>query len=224
MKKQTGFDRALADFVNDMASGDAVRHLADSGMTVSEITARLSFPTEKKRVAEMVYEILRRNILVRRSEKHNVRTKRLLDVHPTAPFVARHNILIALLCQKILRATQRSLNLLSTETLVDTIRTNHHVWMETPIFQHCLEEVVHLPHARHRQQKSNLNRSPAATRSLPFRKKPLRSRLLTAPKTLHIPLENKRHMTPHNITVGSNQTQFIHQRPVKTPLSHGTKG
>ena len=56
MKKQTGFDRALADFVNDMASGDAVRHLADNGMTVSEIAARLSFPTEKKRVAEMVWK------------------------------------------------------------------------------------------------------------------------------------------------------------------------
>lgn len=50
------FDKALANFMNDFASRDAVCHLADSGLTVTEIAARLSFPTEKKRVAEMVWK------------------------------------------------------------------------------------------------------------------------------------------------------------------------
>ena len=44
---QSEFDRALANFINDVASGDAVRHMADQGLTVSEITARLQFSTEK---------------------------------------------------------------------------------------------------------------------------------------------------------------------------------
>jgi hypothetical protein len=54
--RQSGFDRALANFINDVASGDAVRHMADQGLSVSEIAARLQFPTEKKRVAEMVWK------------------------------------------------------------------------------------------------------------------------------------------------------------------------
>ena len=53
---QSEFDRALANFINDVASGDAVRHMADQGLSVSEIAARLQFPTEKKRVAEMVWK------------------------------------------------------------------------------------------------------------------------------------------------------------------------
>ena len=50
------FDKALADFVNDMASGDAIRHMADRGMTVCEIAEHLSFPTEKSRIAKTVWK------------------------------------------------------------------------------------------------------------------------------------------------------------------------
>lgn len=56
MEKMKEFEKALADFVNDMASGDAIRHLADRGMTVSEIAEHLSFPTEKSRIAKVVWK------------------------------------------------------------------------------------------------------------------------------------------------------------------------
>ncbi|MBQ9870620.1 MAG: hypothetical protein IJM27_01695 [Eubacterium sp.] len=50
------FDKALADFVNDVASGDAIRHLADQGMTVREIAEHLSFPAQKQRIAQTVWK------------------------------------------------------------------------------------------------------------------------------------------------------------------------
>ncbi len=49
------FENTLANFINDLASGDAVRHLADCGLTVTEIAGKLSFPTEKRRISEMVW-------------------------------------------------------------------------------------------------------------------------------------------------------------------------
>ena len=50
------FQRALSDFMYDFASGDAIRHLADQGYTVSEIAAKLSFPTPKDRIADVVWK------------------------------------------------------------------------------------------------------------------------------------------------------------------------
>ena len=50
------FGDSLRSFINDFASRDAVHHMADSGMTVTEITDRLSFPTKKELVAEMVWK------------------------------------------------------------------------------------------------------------------------------------------------------------------------
>ena len=50
------FQRALSDFMYDFASGDAIRHLADRGVTVSEIAAKLSFPTPKDRIADVVWK------------------------------------------------------------------------------------------------------------------------------------------------------------------------
>ncbi len=50
------FDTALANFINDFASGDAVRHLADQGLSVTEIVGQLPFPTKKELVAEMVWK------------------------------------------------------------------------------------------------------------------------------------------------------------------------
>ncbi|MBR0146670.1 MAG: hypothetical protein IJM25_08435 [Eubacterium sp.] len=56
MRERSAFDTALAGFVNDFASGDAVRHMADQGMTVTQIYGKLSFPTKKEAVAEMVWK------------------------------------------------------------------------------------------------------------------------------------------------------------------------
>lgn len=52
MAKQEYFQSALADFAFDMASGGAIRHLADQGYTVEEIRKRLDFPTPPERVAQ----------------------------------------------------------------------------------------------------------------------------------------------------------------------------
>jgi hypothetical protein len=54
--EQTIFQNALRNFMNDFASGDAVRHLADQGLSVTEITRKLTFPTKKELVAEMVWK------------------------------------------------------------------------------------------------------------------------------------------------------------------------
>ena len=53
---QRTFDRALTNFVQDFASGDAVRHLADQGLSVTEIRKKLSFPSSKETVADMVWK------------------------------------------------------------------------------------------------------------------------------------------------------------------------
>lgn len=42
--------------MHDFASGGAIRHLADLGLTVTEIRERLLFPTPKDRVAKTVWE------------------------------------------------------------------------------------------------------------------------------------------------------------------------
>ena len=55
-ESNTTFNKALSNFVHDFASGGAIRHLADSGLTVTEITDRLSFPTPKSRVAQAVWD------------------------------------------------------------------------------------------------------------------------------------------------------------------------
>ena len=54
--EQNTFQKALKNFMNDFSSGDAVRHLAGQGFTVTEITRKLSFPTKKELVAEMVWK------------------------------------------------------------------------------------------------------------------------------------------------------------------------
>lgn len=53
--KPHAFDQALSNFIHDFASGGAIRHLADAGLTVTEIAERLSFPTPKDRVAQAVW-------------------------------------------------------------------------------------------------------------------------------------------------------------------------
>ncbi|QFJ55117.1 hypothetical protein [Pseudobutyrivibrio xylanivorans] len=50
------FNEALGNFITDFAGGGAVRHLADSGLSVSEIVSRLDYPLPKEKVASMVWE------------------------------------------------------------------------------------------------------------------------------------------------------------------------
>ena len=61
MSKQSYFQKALHNFTQDAASLDAVRHLADLGMTVKEIEAELSYPTPHELVQKTVWERLTEN-------------------------------------------------------------------------------------------------------------------------------------------------------------------
>ncbi len=50
------FNKALTDFMNDFATGDAIRHLADRGFTVPEIKERLDFPASLEHIGSCVWE------------------------------------------------------------------------------------------------------------------------------------------------------------------------
>lgn len=86
-EKQSYFQTALANFTFDVASGGAIRHLADLGYTVTQITKRLDFPTPYDRVQQTVWEyflqtgILRLGFMERAeiSRKNRKRTGRLSD-------------------------------------------------------------------------------------------------------------------------------------------------
>ena len=56
--EQTYFQKALSDFVYDMASGGAIRHLADLGYTVRQIQEKLDFPTPYERIQRTVWKHL----------------------------------------------------------------------------------------------------------------------------------------------------------------------
>ncbi len=52
---QQYFNKALSDFVKDMANGGAIRHLADLGYTVKQIAETIDYPASQKQVAERVW-------------------------------------------------------------------------------------------------------------------------------------------------------------------------
>ncbi|MGN0153740.1 MAG: hypothetical protein ACI4A3_04775 [Lachnospiraceae bacterium] len=52
------FEEALADFVHDVASGGAIRHLVESGYSVDQIMKRLDYPTPRERVEKTVYRYM----------------------------------------------------------------------------------------------------------------------------------------------------------------------
>ncbi|MDE6608016.1 MAG: hypothetical protein K2K54_09730 [Lachnospiraceae bacterium] len=58
MAEQEYFKRALSNFTYDVASGGAIRHLADVGYTVKQIMENLSYPTPYERVQKTVWEHL----------------------------------------------------------------------------------------------------------------------------------------------------------------------
>ena len=56
MEKQTYFQTALANFTFDVASGGAIRHLADLDYTAAQIMKRLDFPTPFDQVQQTIWE------------------------------------------------------------------------------------------------------------------------------------------------------------------------
>ena len=57
-KRPEYFEAALSDFMYDMASGGAIRHLAESGYTIDQIIKELDFPTPRERVEQTVYKYM----------------------------------------------------------------------------------------------------------------------------------------------------------------------
>lgn len=58
MSEEKYFQNALSDFTYEAASGGAIRHLADSGYTVKQISEKLTFPTPYERVRKTVWQHL----------------------------------------------------------------------------------------------------------------------------------------------------------------------
>ena len=52
----TYFNKALANFTNDVAYGGAVRKLVGQGCTVKEIKAKIDYPVSESKIAEMVWK------------------------------------------------------------------------------------------------------------------------------------------------------------------------
>lgn len=71
MSNPNYFSNALYDFVSDVASGDAIRHLADKGFTVREIVERLSFPTPVEKVRKVVWQHYIDTGVIRLTEPNN---------------------------------------------------------------------------------------------------------------------------------------------------------
>ncbi len=64
MEKNSYFQDALARFTSEVAAGGAIRHLADIGYTVRQITERLDFPMPYARVQQEVWEYLVRKEVI----------------------------------------------------------------------------------------------------------------------------------------------------------------
>ena len=56
MSEQDYFRSALSDFTFEAASGGAIRHLADLGYTVKQISENLTYPTPYERVRKTVWQ------------------------------------------------------------------------------------------------------------------------------------------------------------------------
>lgn len=57
-KRAEYFESALSDFMYDVASGGAIRHLVDAGYSIDQIMRELDFPTPRKRVEQTVYKYM----------------------------------------------------------------------------------------------------------------------------------------------------------------------
>lgn len=52
------FEEALADFVQDFAYGDAIRHLVDKGYTVERILREFDYPLPEEKIRKIVERYL----------------------------------------------------------------------------------------------------------------------------------------------------------------------
>lgn len=52
------FEDALSDFIHEMASAGAIRHLVDAGYSVEQIMDELDYPTPRERVEQTVYRYM----------------------------------------------------------------------------------------------------------------------------------------------------------------------
>ena len=50
------FNKALGNFINDAAAGGAVRHLADLGYSITQISEELNYPMAKEKIAAIMWE------------------------------------------------------------------------------------------------------------------------------------------------------------------------
>lgn len=57
-KESRYFQEALSNFMHDAASGSAIRHLVDRGLSVDQIMQELDYPTPRSRVERTVYEYM----------------------------------------------------------------------------------------------------------------------------------------------------------------------
>lgn len=65
MEKNSYFQDALSHFTFDVASGGAIRHLADLGYTVKQITERLYFPVPYRQVQQETWEhLVRKGVIL----------------------------------------------------------------------------------------------------------------------------------------------------------------
>ncbi|MDE7326627.1 MAG: hypothetical protein K2N63_10170 [Lachnospiraceae bacterium] len=71
MAEQEYFKKALAEFAFDAAAGDAIRHLADLGMTVAQIAAKLDYPVKEEKIGKTVWEHFLKSGRIRREEPGN---------------------------------------------------------------------------------------------------------------------------------------------------------
>lgn len=70
MGEKDYFQNALSNFTHEVASGGAIRHLADLGYTVKQISERLDFPTPYERVQREVWKyFLDTGVILREESK-----------------------------------------------------------------------------------------------------------------------------------------------------------
>lgn len=52
------FENAMSDFIHEMASAGAIRHLTDAGYSIEQIMKELDYPTPRERVEKTVYRYM----------------------------------------------------------------------------------------------------------------------------------------------------------------------
>ncbi len=69
------FEEALADFVQNFAYGDAIRHLVDKGYTADRIIKEFHYPLSKERVEKIVDGYLEEKKKSKKTDKEENKVK-----------------------------------------------------------------------------------------------------------------------------------------------------